>query len=324
MNFNAIVMLFSIGIPAFKATYLKECIESVLTQSYSKFELIIVNDASPENLDDIVSSFNDDRIHYYVNSENFGAEHVVDNWNKCLSFAKGDYFVLMGDDDVLEIDFLSEFATLILKYPQLDVFHCRSFIINESSEKVSLVPSWPEYESVYENMWHRMTSKRLQYISDFVYRTSHLKEMKGFHKFPLAWASDDVTAYIAAGKKGIAHTNAPLFNYRRSSLTISSLGNVDLKMNAINQMNNWFLQYLKSSFAKNLVEEIFYRNVNQELSKFILKKKIRTISDTFQESNILFKLLENLNKRKLYGLKFVHVCFALFEFIKKKKGEKIK
>lgn len=317
-------VFFSIAIPAFKQTYLKECIDSIISQSFKDFELIIVNDASPEDLDSVVNLYNDSKIRYYKNEVNFGAENVVDNWNKCLSLAKGKYFVLMGDDDVLEPNYFEVFFNLIKENPTLDVYHCRAYIINEHSEKVSVVPSWPEYESVYENMWHRMTSKRLQYISDFVYRTSHLNEMKGFHKFPLAWASDDVTAYIAAGKKGIAHTNTPLFNYRRSSLTISSSGNVDLKMDAIDQMNNWFLQYLKSSFAKNLVEEIFYRNVNQELSKFILKKKIRTISDTFQESNILFKLLENLNKRKLYGLKFVHVCFALFEFIKKKKGEKIK
>ena len=48
---------FSIAIPAYKSYYLKECIDSILVQSYEDFELIIVNDASPEDLDSIVSLY---------------------------------------------------------------------------------------------------------------------------------------------------------------------------------------------------------------------------------------------------------------------------
>ncbi|MBQ8672678.1 MAG: glycosyltransferase, partial [Bacteroides sp.] len=47
-------MKFSITIPAYKRTYLQECIDSILAQTYTDFELIIVNDASPEDLDSIV------------------------------------------------------------------------------------------------------------------------------------------------------------------------------------------------------------------------------------------------------------------------------
>lgn len=58
--------LVSIGIPAYKATYLKEAIDSVLNQTYTKFELIIVNDKSPENIEEIISTYNDKRIRYYL------------------------------------------------------------------------------------------------------------------------------------------------------------------------------------------------------------------------------------------------------------------
>jgi glycosyltransferase involved in cell wall biosynthesis len=168
-------MKFSIGIPAFKAMFLKECINNILAQTYNDFEIIIVNDASPENIDEIILHFAQDKIRYFKNEKNFGAEHVVDNWNTCLGNSTGDYFILMGDDDIMEKNYLEEFVNLINKYPNLDVYHCRSKIIDDKSSIISITPSWPEYESVYENIWHRIKLLRIQYISDFVFRSEALK-----------------------------------------------------------------------------------------------------------------------------------------------------
>ena len=122
---------FSILVPAFKARFLAECIDSILSQTYTNLELIIVNDASPENLDEIVSRYDDARIQYYVNEKNFGAINVVDNWNKCLSYATGEYVICMGDDDKLMPCCLEEYRKLIGKYPEVDVLHGRTIIMNE-------------------------------------------------------------------------------------------------------------------------------------------------------------------------------------------------
>lgn len=82
---------FSITVPAYKAQFLSECIDSILAQTYKNFELIIVNDASPQDLDSIVSQYDDPRIRYYKNKVGFGAEHVVGNWNKRLECTKNEY-----------------------------------------------------------------------------------------------------------------------------------------------------------------------------------------------------------------------------------------
>ncbi|WP_446498360.1 glycosyltransferase [Escherichia coli] len=70
--------------------------------------------------------------------KNCGAENVIDNWNKCLSYANGEYFILMGDDDKLDQDYLSEFNDIISSHPDMNVYHCRSLIINEKSIPTTL------------------------------------------------------------------------------------------------------------------------------------------------------------------------------------------
>lgn len=156
-------MRYSILIPAYKAKYLRECIDSILAQSCDDFEIIIVNDASPENLDAIVKQYSDFRISYYVNKENCGALHVVDNWNKCLSYAQGDYVICMGDDDMLLPNCLEEYNNLIEQFPTLDIYHGWTLIIDENSHINDVNDSAAIYESVYSLIYYRLKGRQ-QYI----------------------------------------------------------------------------------------------------------------------------------------------------------------
>ncbi len=294
---------FSIGIPAYKGRFIADCINSILAQSYANFELIIVNDASPDNIDKIVHSFSDPRIRYYKNEKNIGAEHVVNNWNKCLDFAIGEYFILMGDDDLMASTYLEEFLKLINKYPELDVYHCRVKTINENSEVTGLCPICPEFENTYDFIWERIKRNRLQFISDFVYRTEELKSRGSFYKLPLAWGSDDLTAYIMSGNKGIAYTSNPVFLYRRSTLTISSSDNIDLKIDAIKQIEKWLKNYLKKA-PKNPDHSLLQKQIQKSLPNYISAAKNEKLTNTvnIHKTKGLVKLLKNKNNYKITAL----------------------
>lgn len=313
---------YSIGIPAFKAKYFKECIDSVLSQSYTNFELIIVNDASPEDLDIIISTYNDERIIYHKNEKNFGAENVIDNWNKCLSYASGDYFILMGDDDKMSQRYLECFDDLIRSNPGFNVYHCRSLIIDSDSNPTKLTQSWPVYETVIENMWHRINGWRTQFISDFVYNKNFLDERNGFYKNKLAWASDDISSYIAMGNKGIIHTNEPLLHYRRSSINITSSGSAELKLEAVFNEFDWYKCFLAKHAPNADNDEYLLADLKSNLERLKKKKIIETIAYSGYQSNKSwsYNLKYWYDRRKKNGLTSKEIFYAMILAYKKTKA----
>ena len=246
---------FSISIPAYKATFLNECIDSILSQTYKNFEVIIVNDASPYNLDEVVARYTDERIKYYKNKVGFGAEHVVGNWNKCLEHANGDYVICMGDDDKLLPCCLEEYAKLISKYPDLNVYHALTEIIDESSKFSRMQEMRPEREGVYSMIYGRLVNNRQQYIGDWLFKADWLRSNGGYVDIPMAWGSDDLTAYNAALGKGVANSQVPMFQYRVNSQTISNSGNTLIKFNSMMSTYKKIKELLELKSADDLDEK---------------------------------------------------------------------
>lgn len=89
----------TIAIPTYNGeTTLGAAIESVLEQTRGDFELLIVDDASPDGTRELVARYTDPRIRYYRSDINLRHEG---NWNRCLELARGHYFKLLPHDDLL-------------------------------------------------------------------------------------------------------------------------------------------------------------------------------------------------------------------------------
>lgn len=239
-------MKFSVAIPAFKPRFFREAVESVLAQSYADWELVIVDDASPDDLRAIAEPFlADDRVRFYRNDANFGAVNVVDNWNRCLEYCTGDYIICMGDDDRLLPNCLEHICAAIELSPDYGLYHTRTQIISESGSVVETLRERPERESSLEMICERWRG-RSQFIGDFCFKLDLLRKNGGFFKLPLAWGSDDVSAYIAAKgdgsiiKDGVINVNAIGFQYRTNGATISSDNSYRIKLNALLESAEWF------------------------------------------------------------------------------------
>jgi glycosyltransferase involved in cell wall biosynthesis len=308
-------MKFTIGIPAYKAAFLAECLDSILEQTYTDFEIVIVDDASPEDLDSIVHSYKDARIRYYKNEQNIGALNVVDNWNKCLSYAGGEFFICMGDDDKLLPNCLDEYAKLIDRYPTLDIYHGWTEMIDEESNFVRLQEARPEYESVYSMIWHRWNG-RIQFVGDFLFRTSTLKEKGGFYKLPLAWASDDITACLMAEDKGIANTQSPVFQYRNNSQTISNTGAIPDKMKAVELEEEWYCRFFGGRKSLNEIDKKFLKMSERNIQSHFIKKRISLIkSDFLSGKSILSKLFYWSGNKQEFKITFAMVLKGYLDAI---------
>lgn len=89
----------SVCIPTYRGSAtIGAAIESVLKQSLADFELIVIDDGSPDNTAAIVERFSDSRLIYLLNECNLGPQG---NWNRCLEVAQGKYFKLLPHDDLL-------------------------------------------------------------------------------------------------------------------------------------------------------------------------------------------------------------------------------
>ncbi len=81
-----------------KEIHMREAIESILNQTYTDFEYLILND-SPENtfLDEIAASYDDKRIKYFKNEKNLG---IAGTRNRLIDLSKGEYLAVMDHDDI--------------------------------------------------------------------------------------------------------------------------------------------------------------------------------------------------------------------------------
>jgi hypothetical protein len=107
----------TIAIPTFnRAALLKGCVASALAQTYPHFEVVVSNNASSDNTRSVLSEFSDARLRVINQDTNIG---MHPNWNACLANAKGDYIVILSDDDRIAPWMLERCAHLIRQQPQL-------------------------------------------------------------------------------------------------------------------------------------------------------------------------------------------------------------
>jgi glycosyltransferase involved in cell wall biosynthesis len=120
------------------ARYLPEAIESVLQQDFQDFEMIIVDDCSWDESEEVIRRYaaRDSRIRFRINRPNRG---MVANWNYCLSLARGEYVqFLFGDDKLANSRTLTRMVQLLDENPSAVVAAAARNIIDDNSSVLEI------------------------------------------------------------------------------------------------------------------------------------------------------------------------------------------
>jgi len=122
--------LFSVLIANYNnGKYLQEAIESVFAQTYSNWEIIIVDDGSVDNSKEILDTFlTDKKIHIFYNEQNKGCGFTK---RKCIEMAHGDLCGFLDADDVLLSDALEAHADIHLQKPDISCCFSRFYTCDE-------------------------------------------------------------------------------------------------------------------------------------------------------------------------------------------------
>lgn len=295
-------MKFSFVMPSYKVRYMKFAVDSILQQSYEDFELIIINDASPEDIEGLVGSYHDPRIVYFKNDENIGGGDLVKNWNYCIRYAKGDYLILASDDDIYGSNFLLEINNLINQYGSVDLFRARVERIDFDGFVTDKDFIYPQYMSQVDFI-HFWSKGFINCISNYVFRREALLEKGGFVNFPFAWFSDDASV-IQLSEKGAVSSDNILFQFRTSEINISSQTDIHIlkgKMKATDMFYYWISNYImKSRFEKRVKEILTFR-----VRKYVVSILMPTMSSVGLQDvlSAIYYLRHNsylYKKEKLY------------------------
>jgi glycosyltransferase involved in cell wall biosynthesis len=124
----------SVILPAYNcADYLQEAVQSILNQTFVNFELIIINDGSTDDTENIIRSFSDERIVYVKNETNQGLVYTL---NRGIDLARGKYIARMDGDDICKMQRFEKQITFFLKYPEAKVLATTVDLINERNENL--------------------------------------------------------------------------------------------------------------------------------------------------------------------------------------------
>ena len=135
--------LVSVVLPAYNAqATLAESIQSVIDQTYTHWELIVINDGSTDQTENIIKSFEDERVKYYCND---GNKRLIYTLNRGFDLATGKYIARMDADDVCfpcrfekQVAFLEKHQDVIVCGTFMEMFGAESGLCKYKTDDVSI------------------------------------------------------------------------------------------------------------------------------------------------------------------------------------------
>lgn len=321
MVINQSSPLITVFMPVYNTEdFLKEAIESILAQSYSNFELLIIDDGSTDNSINIIESFKDKRIRLVKNKKNMGLPYTR---NRGLELAKGEYIAIMDSDDISHEKRLENQLDFLLKNRGIAIIVSNfKLIYGNGKIKKSGMPNWNPEEIKAQLLFRNFILNSSAMIRKDFIKKSGIKYNEEF------FACQDYMFWVECLKFGeIYREKKHLLSYRTGHENITS-NSKKKKKNARAKLINFIHETALNLFGfeltnseKNLYYSLFGEENNLNIKNYsdsvdLLKKLIQQNQQKhiFEEKlfgkvvqyNFLFTLLhtKNLGLKDKYKIFF--------------------
>jgi glycosyltransferase involved in cell wall biosynthesis len=249
----------SVIIPAYNAAaYIKETLESVFAQTYRHFEIIVVNDGSPDMpaLEEMLLPYRDRIV--YLKQENRGLSGAR---NTGLRAATGSLVALLDADDIWTPDYLEEQTKYLREHPEYDLVYCNCRFFGESiydgKEYMDVCPSNGEATSA------AIISRRCHVFVSIMARTEVLKRF-GFDESLRSCEDFDCWLRFTAAGHRVGYHRKVLVRYRKHPASLSA-DPTWMAVSNIRVLNNAIALWPEGSEeAKLLLQAIAIKNAELE------------------------------------------------------------
>lgn len=206
--------MISVIMPVFNAErFLKEAIQSILKQTYTDLELIVVDDASTDSLPFIMQSFSDKRVRYVKNEKRVG---VACSLNRGLQKARGEHIARMDADDIASSKRFEQQIAFLKQHPEVGVVGTWVRIIDENEKKIG----YKKYPTSSYNIARALIFENPLNHSSVMFRKNLMKQYGGYDE-QLNGAEDYDLWLRYAKRSKLANIGKPLLNYRITKSSVS-------------------------------------------------------------------------------------------------------
>lgn len=257
--------------------YIKQCIESLLSQSFTQFELIIVDDESTDNTRKIIETFNDARIIYHY-QKNMGPSGAT---NTGIALAKTEFISLLSGDDMAYPHRLAHQYDYFIKHPQTAMLFGRCDIIDQNgivrvNHPLEQLFNQFTYSDRYRLFHHFFFGSNCLCAVTCMFRRSIVQEMGGFH-YPSLQLQDFMLWFQCLKQFDITILEEKLAYYRvcddgKNLSDKKNINRVFFEQSCILEhiLDHLDLDFFKKTFSKEMKNDMISDPISFELEKAFL------------------------------------------------------